>query len=142
MTVQRRAAFRWRYPEIDRERFHLRVTDVPTPPERCNPVEDVVHKVLGKCGLDGEVWTQQLMGSWVEIVGEQIARNARPGRIDRNTLFVYVTNSAWLSELSRFGKREILQNVQRRFGHSRIRSVRLQLDPDLNPGGNGTKVST
>ena len=139
MTVKRRAAFRRRFREIDRERFHLRVTDVPTPPERCNPVEELVHKVLKTCGLDEDVWARKLMENWGEIVGEHIARNARPGRIDRSTLIIFVTNSAWLSELSRYGKRQILQNIQSRFGKNRIRAVRLQLDPDLNQIKNVTK---
>jgi len=42
-----------------------------------------------------------------------------------------VRHPGWLSELSRYSQKQILENMQKRFGRDKIRNVRIQLDPDL-----------
>ena len=63
-------------------------------------------------------------------MGEQVAKHSRPGRMNRGVLYVYVTSAPWLAELNRMGLKPMLENVQRRFGESRVKSIRLQPDPD------------
>ena len=87
-------------------------------------------KVMKKIGLEQPLWEQTLLREWEEIVGPQVAQHARPGRLDRKILCVYIANSAWLMELRRFGEKAMLNNLQQRFGRATIKGVRLQLDPD------------
>jgi len=105
----------------------------PSAPDLARDFAEIIPDVLRRAGLEDEFWEQQLIEDWTALVGQQIARNARPGKVERGTLFVYVNHSVWLNELSRYGKKEILQSVQERFGSARVRTLRLQLDPDLNP---------
>jgi len=119
-----------RYREIDRERFHL-TDERPSLSDRTMPLNQIVPKILKGFGLEQEHWEQQLMEEWPLLVGPQISRHARPGKIERKILTVYVTSSAWLQELTSFGQREILKKVQDKFGANRIRTIRLRLDPDL-----------
>ena len=37
---------------------------------------------------------------------------------------------AWLSDLSRYGQKQVLANLQKRFGADKIKSIHLQLDPE------------
>jgi predicted nucleic acid-binding Zn ribbon protein len=91
---------------------------------------DLVPRLMKQLGLEDRYWEQALLNDWVAIVGEQVARRARPGRVQNQTLYVFVTNSAWLSELSRYGQKQMLENLQKRFGSDKIKSLRIQMDPD------------
>ncbi len=93
---------------------------------------DLLPRLMKELGLDADVWRETLQEDWKELVGPQVARHARPGRFERGTLYVYVTHSIWLSELQRHGHKQILANLQERYGASRIKRLRLQLDPDLD----------
>jgi len=118
------------YREIDRERFRL-THEQPPSSDHTVPLDKIIPKIIKGMGLEQDLWEQQLMGEWPKLVGPQLSRHARPGKVERKILFVYVTSSAWLQELTSFGQREILKKVQDNFGADRIRSIRLRLDPDM-----------
>lgn len=121
---------RRRYREIDRERFRL-ANEPPPAPENSSALAQYLPRLLKDLKLEDALWDQQLLDQWCGLVGPQVAGHARPGKVERKTLIVYVTSSAWLQELNRFGRAEILAKVQQAFGAERIRDVRLVLDPDL-----------
>lgn len=116
--------------QIQRERLHLRRERPPLPADSTAMIGDVLPTVMKQLGLEEHFWMQTLAAEWESLVGPQIAKQARPGRVDHKTLHVFVTHSAWLSELSRYGQKQILAKLQARFGADRIKNIRLQLDPD------------
>ena len=85
---------------------------------------------MKQLGLENRLWEEALLSEWPALVGEQVARQTRPGRLDHKVLYVFVSHSTWLNELSRYGQKQMLANLQARFGADRIKSIRLQLDPD------------
>lgn len=125
---------RW---QIERERFQL-PPEPPVPAYRVSTPQAVLPKVLKGMGLEKALWEQTLVQEWGELVGPQIARQTRPARLDRGILQVYVSHSAWLTELQQFGQQAMLDKLQTRFGRTRIKGIRLQLDPDP-PGSHHSK---
>ena len=121
---------RRRYRQIDRERFQIEhgYPDCPYPD---HDFARMIARRLKDTPVADDIWLKHLEEQWLEVVGKQIVGHARPGPMQGTTLTVYVTSSAWLNELSRFGRNRLLANLQKRFGRDRIRSVRIQLDPDL-----------
>ncbi len=116
---------------VQKERFQLPEDEKPPLTEReASPLKQVVPALLREFGLEDRLWEHTLESDWVEIVGQSVAKHARPGRIQRGVLYVFVRHSAWLAELSRFGQKEMLAAIQQRFGANKIKSIRLQLDPD------------
>ncbi|MDA0578097.1 MAG: DUF721 domain-containing protein, partial [Verrucomicrobia bacterium] len=71
-----------------------------------------------------------LATEWPHLVGNDVARHTRPAGLERRVLLVYVDSSVWLSELQRFGQKQILTNLQKRFGQDCVPALRLRLDPD------------
>lgn len=133
MAISRRRhlnAGRW---QLERERFQL--------PSHCRPASggeissagSVAADLLKKAGLESKLWEQTLIDEWLTLVGDAVARRARPGQMQRKVLTIYVSNAAWLNELSRYGKTEMLNKLQSRFGPERIVDLRFQPDPDLQP---------
>ena len=93
-------------------------------------VGDTIPDIMRQMGLADRYWEQALIREWDSLVGKQVAKHARPGRVQRSTLYVFVSNSAWLNELLRYGQKQMLENLQKRFGTDRIKTIRLQMDPD------------
>lgn len=90
---------------------------------------DVLARLIPKLRLQESLWTQDLAQEWPTLVGVAVAAHARPGRVTGNVLTVYVDSSAWLNELARFGHRQMLANIRKRFGPGRIAELRFRLDP-------------
>ncbi len=85
---------------------------------------------MQKLGAASLTWLNTLQQDWADIVGKTVAAHTRPGQLQERVLTVYVDSSAWLAELSHFGRDEMLKNLQKKYGTERIKSVRLQNDPD------------
>ena len=126
MARKREDKVRW---QVERERHHI-LRQSPLQPDRSVPIASVVETVVKHMGLEQRFWEQALVNEWASLVGAQVAKQARPGRIERGILRIFVTHSTWLSELSRYGQKQILENLQKRFGSDKIKGIKLQLDPD------------
>jgi predicted nucleic acid-binding Zn ribbon protein len=85
---------------------------------------------MKQLGLENRLWEQALINEWESLVGPQVAKHARAGRLERKVLHIFVDHPAWLSDLSRYGQKQLVENLQKRFGADKIKGIRLQLDPD------------
>lgn len=116
---------------IEQER--CRIPMGTPPPIRTGAQIDLgegIESVLRGLHLDGANRESELAQAWPELVGPQIAAHTRPGHMRERELVVYVDSSVWLHELSRYGVKRIQANVQQHVGPNKVRSVRLQLDPE------------
>ena len=118
---------RW---QIERERCHIADRTPGSRRGESVPVRDAIGTVLTKLDLGEQVWLKNLESDWVELAGRALAKHARPGRYERRRLVVFVDSSAWLSELERYGRKELLEKLQQRFGADKIADLRLQMDPE------------
>ena len=114
---------------VQRERCQI-AAEQPAPPHHDQSVTDVAQRILKSWKLDGRAVEMRLLTAWPEIVGPQVAAHARPGRLERGLLVVYVANSVWLAELNRLFQKPMLDNIRQCLGTDAVRALRLQLDPD------------
>lgn len=114
---------------VQRERCQIQA-DRPPPQRHIQPVAAVAQHILKDWKLDGRAVELRLTAAWPEIVGPQVAAHARPGRLERGTLVVFVSNSVWLAELNRLFQKPMLDNIRRQLGTNDVRALRLQLDPE------------
>ena len=77
--------------------------------------------------LTGELVTEL----WKNVVGETLAQNARPLRMQGSTLVLTVSSEAWKKELfsSRF---EILKRLEKLLGGPKVSTLELRVDPWMN----------
>jgi predicted nucleic acid-binding Zn ribbon protein len=117
---------RWR---VERERHRL--AD-PAPPTRETEVlvGKVIPGLIKRMGIGDELWLRELEDRWPELVGPAVAVHTRPGRYEKGALIVFVDSSGWLNELKRYAQKEMLNRLQERFTTSKIRWLRLDLDPE------------
>lgn len=74
-------------------------------------IGDLVQSFLSKKGYLSSCKENEVINSWNEIVGEDIAVISSCIKVENGTLFVEVSSSAWRQELS-FLKREILNKIK------------------------------
>lgn len=98
------------------------------------PVAKLVEPLLRALRLDDQFRMGRLETEWPSIMGPAVAVHTRPGRLNGNELVVFVDSSVWLSELYR-SRAQMLVNLQKAFGKTRIRSLRLQIDPGMANAG-------
>jgi predicted nucleic acid-binding Zn ribbon protein len=114
---------------VQRERCRLEQSDPLPDDQAAVSIGAIIPRVMARLGLERDRWLGDLREEWPAVAGQDVARHTRPGRLDRERLVVFVDSSVWLNELSRYGARTLLENIRRRFGASRVRSLRFQIDP-------------
>lgn len=117
--------------ELERERGRIEDNEPPLPFMEAKPIAPIVDALLQKIGVQQDHALNRLVSLWAEIVGKGVASHARPGIVDQGIMTVFVDSSVWLSELSRSGRRQILERTRTLLPALKIRDVRFRLDPDL-----------
>lgn len=90
---------------------------------RPEAVSDVLAKSLQKLGLYPRVQRFQVFPLWHKIVGD-IAKHAKPRRLDGDVLFVTTSSSAWAQELTLM-RRGIVTRINENLGGEYIKDVRF-----------------
>lgn len=85
-------------------------------------VGDLLSGLFRKWGLQGELERQDALERWPEIVGEAIAKVARPRGIARGVLYVEVRSSAWMNELEMM-RHEFLRRLNAGRSEGRIERI-------------------
>jgi len=120
---------------VQRERCHIADSTPPTASGEPSDIAQVLPIVLKQFGIERTVLNERLLGEWVGIVGDSVARHARPGRIDGDMLRVFVSDNVWLHELRRFGPKTLVEKIRKATGIAVIRRVQFELDPDRGAAG-------
>ena len=79
---------------------------------------------LRKSGLEKGVKQNTALLIWDEVVGENIAENTSPEKVEHGTLLVTVKNSSWRQELV-FKKKEIIDKLNNKIGKKTIKDIRF-----------------
>ena len=79
---------------------------------------------LRKSGLEKGVKQNTAILLWDEVVGENIAENTNPEKVEHGTLLVTVENSSWRQELV-FKKKEIIDKLNNKIGKKTIKDIRF-----------------
>lgn len=75
----------------------------------------ILSRALGRAGIDKQINRYNFVLHWKEIVGEDIARFARPEGFKDGSLIITVMTSAWAQELS-FHRETILSRLRKFLG--------------------------
>jgi predicted nucleic acid-binding Zn ribbon protein len=95
--------------------------------ERTNarPLGSVLDALISALGIGTKLDQYRVFDVWDEVVGEQVAKVARPERLHNGVLTVAVSNAPWRAELT-FRKREILEKIRERLASDGITDIRFR----------------
>ena len=103
--------------------------DAPERRRPATPLSRVVARILDRHNIRLPDNIDTLLEDWPDLAGPGLAERVRPGKCERNILYVYARNSTEIFELRRFKLRELEARIRRHPRYKHIRQVRLQLDP-------------
>ncbi|MGA0863476.1 MAG: DUF721 domain-containing protein [Ilumatobacteraceae bacterium] len=92
------------------------MVDRPNPrPRDPRPLGDVLAKLLQRIKVVDQREGVELFRSWREIVGDAIADNVSPKRLENRVLTVEVVDNAWATQL-RFLETRLISTLRERAG--------------------------
>ena len=87
----------------------------------------VVSKVLADLKMDSRRADIEIVKVWNSLIDPNITAHAQPHNLHKGTLFVNVDSSAWLSEIVRYRRKEILDRLQYSFGKNLIQKISFRV---------------
>lgn len=107
-----------------------RVDYAPLETARATPARragEVLPTVLAELRLDARQAEAEVVKVWNSLIDPAVTAHAQPVNLHKGTLFVKVDNSAWLSEIVRYRRKEILDRLQHSFGKSVIQKISFRI---------------
>ncbi|MFC1786377.1 DciA family protein [Candidatus Neomarinimicrobiota bacterium] len=83
-----------------------------------------IDSMLRKFGIDNAIAQNNALNIWNEIVGETVAKNTEPDRVEHGVIIIKVSSPTWRQELY-FQKKEIIQKINNKIGKNVIRDIRF-----------------
>ena len=87
----------------------------------------LVPGVLKGLGLDRKQSDVEIVKVWNHLMDPAVVAHARPVGLNKGTLFVNVDSNAWLDEIVRYRRREILQRLKHSFGPDLIQRISFRV---------------
>ena len=91
------------------------------------PAGAVMPRVLAELRLDRRRAEAEVARVWNNLLDPNIVEHAQPAGLKNGTLFVNVDSSAWLSEIVRYRRKEILDRLQHSFGREFVARISFRL---------------
>jgi|TARA_B110000263_G_scaffold176364_1_gene154128 predicted nucleic acid-binding Zn ribbon protein len=87
-------------------------------------LKKIIGRFLKKNGLEKGVNQNKALLIWEEIVGNTIADNTSPEKVEHGILTVKTKNSSWRQELL-FKKQEIIEKLNKSLGDNTIKEIKF-----------------
>ena len=94
---------------------------------RARGADKIVSKVLVDLKMDARRADIEIVKVWNELIDPNVTKHAQPANLRKGTLFVNVDSSAWLSEIVRYRRKEILDRLQHSFGKNLIQKISFRV---------------
>ncbi len=88
---------------------------------------DILPRILKDLRIDQRQSETEILKVWSHLIDPNIVAHAKPTGINKGTLFVTVDNSAWLDEIVRYRRKEILERLQNSFGRDLITRISFRV---------------
>jgi predicted nucleic acid-binding Zn ribbon protein len=94
---------------------------------RARTGDQLVSNVLKDLKMDSRRAEIEIVKVWNSLIDPNIVAHAQPANLRNGTLFVLVDSSAWLSEIVRYRRKEILDRLQHSFGKNYIQKISFRI---------------
>lgn len=88
---------------------------------------ELLPSLLKELRLDARQAEAEIVKVWNSLIDPAVTAHAQPANLNKGTLFVNVDNNAWLSEIVRYRRKEILDRLQHSFGKSVIQKISYRI---------------
>ena len=96
--------------------------------DRPDPLGSILKKALKTSNIAVDLELYELWEQWADLVGPDIAQNARPGAIKGSLLLVHVSSAPWMQQLQ-YLKYELMEKLNKALGRPVIQDIRFKIGP-------------
>lgn len=89
-------------------------------------VGSILERALKNMSLEGKFKEHEVWNVWDEVVGEHVSQHAQPERMRNKILFLRVSTSPWMQQLSYMGE-GIVEALNKRLGAPIVEGIRFRL---------------
>ena len=89
-------------------------------------ISGVLLKILKRLRPEAEEGMLRIWRVWDRVVGEEVARNARPAAFKGSILLVQVTSSVWIQHLQ-FQRKELICRLNDDFGKTIVTDIKFKV---------------
>jgi predicted nucleic acid-binding Zn ribbon protein len=86
---------------------------------------ETINSLTAQLGWNSPMAQSDLLGSWIELAGEETAKHSTPAGIDEGILTVHCESTAWATQL-RMMRVEIMTHIMQKFPDAGIAAIRFQ----------------
>ena len=119
ISARRKVLAQWRGVDLEPEETARAV--------RARGADKIVSKVLGDLKMESRRAEIEVVKVWNSALDPNITAHAQPANLHKGTLFVNVDSNAWLSEIVRYRRKEILDRLQHSFGKTFIQKISFRV---------------
>jgi len=94
---------------------------------RARSVGSVLPAVLSELRIDRRRSEAEIVKVWKHLLDPDIVAHAQPTGYRNGTLFVSVDSSAWLCEILRYRRKEIMDRLRHSFGQDFIAKISFRV---------------
>jgi hypothetical protein len=94
---------------------------------RAQSAGSVMPRILSDLRIDNRRAEAEIVKVWNSLIDPETVAHAQPVGVRKGTLFVNVDSSAWLSEIVRYRRKEILDRLQHSFGRDLIARISFRI---------------
>ena len=95
--------------------------------DRAQTAGNVLPKLLETFGMDRRRSEAEIGKVWNHLIDPTVTAHAQPTGINKGTLFVTVDSNVWLSEIVRYRRKEILEQLQTAFSSDMIARISFRV---------------
>ena len=88
---------------------------------------EILPGLMKELRLDARQAEADVVKVWNSLIDPSVTAHAQPANLHKGTLFVNVDSSAWLSEIVRYRRKEILDRLQHSFGKSVVQKISFRI---------------
>jgi len=88
------------------------------------PIGAVLGELAEDLGIQAKLRQYEAVTRWADIVGQRIAEEAEPQKIEKGVLLVRVRKSVWRNELT-MRKSEIVAKLNQAIGEAVIKDIKF-----------------
>ena len=88
---------------------------------------EILPALMKELRLDARQAEAEIVKVWNSLIDPVVTAHAQPANLHKGTLFVNVDSSAWLNEIVRYRRKEILDRLQHSFGREIIVRISFRI---------------
>jgi predicted nucleic acid-binding Zn ribbon protein len=97
----------------------------PSQPE-ISHIKELLHQIMTGVRRPGNDDIHQIQRIWDEMLGQSIARHARPVALEKGILIIHVDSSTITQQL-RFQVKMMIRQINQQMGHERVMDLRFKI---------------